>query len=504
MGNRKGALAYVDDLQGQRLANGAVPAPKPTGEELRLAELRETGLLDSDMDPLFDRATRLAARLTGTPIALVSLVDEDRQWFKSAVGLDVRETPRDVAFCAHAILEPTSLFVVEDAKVDDRFATNPLVTGAPWVRFYAGAPLVTSAGHALGTLCVIDHEPRSLTAQESEALVGLASLVTAEIERELERRRLTELKERHLRLANEVVNLSRFVDIFSDAAVGIVVIGDERCVLEANQAYAEIVGMGVDELVGQPISRFTHPDDQVSTASAIEKMASGLIKTSQLEKRYVRADGSVIWVSVSSSCLRDHTKGELRIVSLVQDVTDHVQLRSRLHHESRHDPLTDLPNRTLFDERLERSLRRVERGGQFVAVLFIDVDHFKEVNDRHGHEAGDVVLTHVARRLADVLRPEDVVARYGGDEFTVFGVIGHEDEAVGIVKRIQRALAQPVSWRDQVIEVTCSIGVSISSKPPGSAENLLRWADAAMYRAKRQGRNQAVFSAGLADEDQLS
>jgi len=130
----------------------------------------------------YDAITYLAAEICGAPIALISIVDKDRQWFKSRVGLDVTETPRDVAFCAHAIHQPSSLLIVPDASADPRFSTNPLVTGDPSIRFYAGAPLVSPAGNALGVLCVIDREPRRLTSQQEKALAALSIQVMALLE----------------------------------------------------------------------------------------------------------------------------------------------------------------------------------------------------------------------------------------------------------------------------------------------------------------------------------
>lgn len=136
------------------------PPPKPITEGWRLRRLVDLGVLDTPPDPALDEITRQAASLYGAPIALVSLVDARRQWFKSRHGLDAPETPRSVSFCGHAILQPGEPLVVLDSRLDARFAGNPLVTGAPHVIFYAGMPLVTSDGHAIGTLCVIDDKPR--------------------------------------------------------------------------------------------------------------------------------------------------------------------------------------------------------------------------------------------------------------------------------------------------------------------------------------------------------
>jgi adenylate cyclase len=157
-------------------------APLPGDEAQRLHVLQQYGILDTPSTKAFDDLTALAAHICGTPISLVSLVDRDRQWFKSRVGLAATETPRSMSFCAHSILQPEKIFIVEDALADHRFADNPLVTASPNVRFYAGMPLTTGDGHALGTLCVIDHQPHHLTPQQIEALEAVSRQVLAQLE----------------------------------------------------------------------------------------------------------------------------------------------------------------------------------------------------------------------------------------------------------------------------------------------------------------------------------
>jgi PAS domain S-box-containing protein len=168
----------------QATASYAVAA-LPHDEPARLAALRSYAVLDTDPEEEFDRLARLAARMTGAPIALVSLIDSSRQWFKARHGLDAVETPREVAFCAHAILGE-DVFVVPDAARDPRFAGNPLTIGAPHVRAYAGAPLVAPSGHRLGTLCAIDHEPRTFSSEALQSLKDLATLAVEQLERRLE------------------------------------------------------------------------------------------------------------------------------------------------------------------------------------------------------------------------------------------------------------------------------------------------------------------------------
>ena len=185
----------------------------------RLAALDKTALLDTLPEERFDRLTRLASKALGTEIALVSLIDENRQWFKSRHGLEATETPRDEAFCAHAI-KSDAIMVVPNAAQDPRFAKNPLVTGEPNIAFYAGAPLITKDGHALGTLCVIDSEPRSdFDENDKQILADIAATVMAEIEANAQEQIIEDLtvvnEELQHRMGNMYAHVSSLISMMS-------------------------------------------------------------------------------------------------------------------------------------------------------------------------------------------------------------------------------------------------------------------------------------------------
>ena len=158
------------------------PRGEPAGERSRQAEVDRLGL-DEFAETAYDDLTRLAADICGTPIALITVIDGDRQWFKSRLGVEASATAREASFCTHAIGRPADVMVVEDASLDPRFADNPFVTGDAHIRFYAGAPLVTSAGEAIGTLCLLDQKPRKIAAAQVEELRFLARQVIVAMER---------------------------------------------------------------------------------------------------------------------------------------------------------------------------------------------------------------------------------------------------------------------------------------------------------------------------------
>ncbi len=217
------------------------PNLEPIGEQKRMAALRQYNLLDTLPEQSLDDLTSLAAHICEAPISMISLIDDKRQWFKSRIGnIGATETARDISFCGHAILQ-NDLFMVPDAFTDERFHDNPLVTGDPHVRFYAGAQLATPEGHNLGMLCVIDHVPRQLNQSQQDALRILSRQVMAQLEL---RRQTHELVESE----------KRFQLVTDNARVGLVIVNHERNYVYANSAYSEILGLSSPAIVGRKVS----------------------------------------------------------------------------------------------------------------------------------------------------------------------------------------------------------------------------------------------------------
>ncbi len=209
-----------------------IAAIKPVNEDERLAALSEYNILDTLPEKEYDDITRIAAEICDTPISLLTLIDTDRQWFKSKIGLEISETKRELAFCAHAILNPDEIFIVDNPSGDERFFDNPFVTGKPHIAFYAGVPLVNNSGIALGTLCVIDHKPKVLSAEQKITLAALARQIVSGFEIRKINRQL-EVQRKQLEKTNQ--DLSRFANVvahdikspFSTLAMGLALLKDK-------------------------------------------------------------------------------------------------------------------------------------------------------------------------------------------------------------------------------------------------------------------------------------
>lgn len=287
----------------------------PPNEPSRLLALQSYEIMDSGQEARYDDITLLASQICRTPIALISLIDADRQWLKSKVGIDGSETARELTFCAHAIAEPDKVLTVEDARLDSRFAANPFVTGDPHVRFYAGAPLLSADGHALGALCVIDRKPRQLEPEQKEALLALSRQVMALME---ERRTSAALRGAMQALTRSEV---LFREAYENAPIGIALVSREGEWLRVNQSLCEILGYTADEMTRTTFQALTHPEDLESDLLLARRTLAREIRSYQMEKRYLHRNGHAVWVHLSVSLVWDKQR-PLYFIAQVQDITE--------------------------------------------------------------------------------------------------------------------------------------------------------------------------------------
>lgn len=311
------------------------PAPIPPNESARLAALNAYNVLDTDPEADFDDLTALAAQICGTPIALVSLVDANRQWFKSRHGLDMAETHRDYSYCAYTILEAEPL-VVPDALADERFADNPLASSDPNVRFYAGVPLQTPDGQVLGSFCVIDHTPRELSSEQLDALRILGRQVIAQLE-------LRRAAREQARLLAETLEERRRLDELMATVPGTV--WEHWLEPESHPERINYVSTRITALTGYTPEEWlaepdfwltiTHPADQERAEQQLKALlaaeASGV-----LQHRWISKDGRTLWVETQVTVVRDAAGAAIGLRAVTTDISERRQAeieRAQLQEE---------------------------------------------------------------------------------------------------------------------------------------------------------------------------
>jgi PAS domain S-box-containing protein len=325
---------------------GAQPAPLPPDETERLETLRHYAILDTPPEQAFERITALAARLFQVPIALVTFVDEERQWFKSCHGLDTRQTDRGFSFCAHAIQDNKTM-VVPDATRDPRFAASPLVTGPPGIRFYAGAPLKVAGGHNLGTLCILDTAPRaSLSRAEQETLQDLAAIVVDEMELRLAAIRIREENDARRRIeetlreakealvgSHEVIERERrrYEDLLAFAPDGYLVTDAEGNILEANEAMAHLLNIALEFLPGKPFVQFLIEQEQHEFRTQLRRLQT-VDRVHDWEARIKPRGRPPIHAALTAGAVRENNQAPV-LRWMIRDITErkrHEQERYRL------------------------------------------------------------------------------------------------------------------------------------------------------------------------------
>jgi diguanylate cyclase (GGDEF)-like protein/PAS domain S-box-containing protein len=322
------------------------------------------------------------------------------------------------------------------------------------------------------------------------ALLAVALAVMLGLSARAENRRRAAERQLSERAAALAISERQFRTAFTHAPTGMVRLSDDGLILEANRSFHDLLGFPAGVLVGRSLGDLSHQDDASATGRRLGGLVGADTDTVRLETRFLHADGHAVWTVMSAARLEssDHVPYTL---GQIVDISDRKVNEARLSRQALHDPLTGLANRLLLEERVNHALARLIREPQTMALLFIDLDGFKTVNDSFGHKAGDEVLREVAARLGFVVRPGDTVARLGGDEFVVLceGLPDHASEvAAGLASRIQQALRQPFRHGDRDLQLSASIGISRPTATTANATSLIAEADAAMYRAKQEGK----------------
>jgi len=457
------------------------PPHFPVNETERMAALHAAYILDTPAEEAFDRITRLVAHTLDVPIALISLIDGNRQWFKSKVGVDINETSRDISFCGHALLEGAE-FIITDAKADVRFFDNPFVTGPANIRFYAGIPLRSVEGYPLGTLCSVDHIPRDLTDAQLAVLHDLASIAEELIQqRQLAfttKSLLNSLQERETRYRNLI---ERSPDAFLIHTDGVVTFANDT-------ALALLGAEKPEQVIGISIMSFVTPEYLNIAKQRFARSVVDGLDTPLLEQEWFRMDGSRIFVEATSI---PFSLGDARAVQIIaRDITERKLEQRELERLATNDILTGLPNRTLLMDRLRQGISRWERHEQKALIVFIGLDHFKHINDSFGSGVGDQALIAVAKNLMTLLRQSDTAARIGGDEFVLILEDMRESQIPPtILQRIFEHVSHPIWIGGQEISIASSVGFSIYPDDGTDVDTLLNASNAAMYRAKSIGRS---------------
>jgi diguanylate cyclase (GGDEF)-like protein/PAS domain S-box-containing protein len=307
-----------------------VPEQLSSNEVARLAFLHHYQILDTEPEKVFDDLTCLAAHICETPFALISLSDTSRQWFKSKVGLNTTEVPRDVAFCAHALLQP-NVFIIPDTLADERFATNPLVISDPYIRFYAGVPLITSVGHALGTLCVLDRVPKQLQPQQVEALQALSREVIAQLELRCNLIDLVSVNTK-LQLAQEALRESenKYRSVVGNVKEVIFQTDATGNWIFLNPAWTEITSFSIRESIGTNFLQYVHDRDRQRAQELFESLISRQEEFCCHEVRYLTKYGGYRWIEVSARLTLDPNEQIIGISGTLNDITKRKQTEERL------------------------------------------------------------------------------------------------------------------------------------------------------------------------------
>lgn len=362
--------------------------------------------------------------------------------------------------------------MIEDASANAATAALPCVSGPPHLRFLASLPVENEGAR----LVLCDTRVRDLTPAEMDALGNLAALAGEILRLE--------------QVAREALAREAQFRLLAETSTDTIVRGDLDGVrLYISPAVRDLLGYEPEEMIGKRAIDITHPDDLGPFRAMMQEVREGRLTVGQTEQRQRHKDGSWVWLEGHVRLTRDPVTGRPDgYVSSVRGIGRRKAVEQRLAHIATHDELTSLPNRKLFGDRLAAEIAAWRESGRHFALLWIDVDRFKDINDGLGHQAGDAVLREAAERFRTVLRRDDMVARLGGDEFAIIQVAAGRREAERLATRLIETMAEPIDLPAGPVTVGLSIGIACAPESGAQPYELLAAADHALYGAKSDGR----------------
>ena len=453
----------------------------------------------SDLTAVMQMVADRCVAILGADGAMVNLL-EDGDVLHTRAATGIAETAFDarrplsgsIAKYAIATGEP---ILVEDSESDPRI--NQELRAKVGDKSLICVPLFQGR-EVIGTLNVLSREEdERLNEDDRQTLEMLSVVLSAAVSHaaEYEARR------------GQAEAFNRFRTLFEGASIGILRLDRDGCAVEINPATEQMLGYSAGELGSMHFREYMHHEDHDRADVLFRDLLRGGRESFQLEARYSRKDGELVWAHVRAALERDQDGQPAYAVTMIENITARKHAEAELirqselnQHQALHDPLTGLPNRLLFGERIEHAISHAERSDKGLAILMMDLNRFKEVNDSLGHQAGDELLKEVGERLRGALRASDTVARLGGDEF---GLLlpdpSDTEEVLGVIERIRTALEQPIFVQELPLAIEASIGIAVFPTHGRDAELLIQRADVAMYAAKQES---APFTFYDADADE--
>lgn len=440
--------------------------PIPADERERLRRLPAYDLLGSPSEPEYDDIAKLCAELFDVPVCLLTFMGEHEQWTKAQFGADLRSLPRETSFCTHTIADDAPT-VVADASTDARFRDNPLVRAEAGVRFYAGAPVTAADGVRLGALCVIDTRARSdFTPEKARLLTRMAGIVSTRVE------------------ARRAARMTDAVGSFADATrIALITADAGGRVTSWNPAAAALFGHRREDMLGNALDVIVPDRFRAAHNAGMARCAAGggPAVSRTVEVIALHRDGAEFPIELTL-CSWVAEDG-VAVGAQAQDIAARRARQADLEHLARHDELTGLINRGGFREAVEA---RLARGGD-AAVLAIDMDGFKGVNDTLGHAVGDALLQTAALRMTACVG-DALLGRLGGDEFAVLMPAGSDLHAASATARcLLDGFAEVFAVAGHQLHVGASIGIALGPEQADDVDDLLVRADLALFRAKGDG-----------------